>query len=68
MTVDARPDTRPRFALVIEALPSEVRPAIRLRAALKRLLRSFKLRCIRVDELPPGGPLPKGTMEVSYGE
>jgi hypothetical protein len=52
--MDATPG-RPRFVLTLEALPCEVAPHLRLRSALKRLLRAFRLRCLRVEELPAGG-------------
>jgi hypothetical protein len=42
-----------RYTLTIEALPASTPAAIRLRRALKALLRGFKLRCIAVQEQPP---------------
>jgi hypothetical protein len=50
------PDGKPRYHLVVEALPDVVPAAVRLRRALKCLLRSFGLKCIRArlegDEPP----------------
>jgi hypothetical protein len=51
MTDQPRPD-RQRFALVVEAQPDEVPAVVRLRRALKVLLRSFRLRAIRAEEVP----------------
>lgn len=38
-----------RFALILEAPASDLEPNIRLRRALKCLLRVFNLRCLRVE-------------------
>lgn len=49
----SKPARGERFRLELLAEPIEGWPAaIRLRLALKRLLRSFRLRCYRVEELP----------------
>lgn len=40
-----------RFRLVVEVLPDEGPSRIRLRAFLKRALRSFKIRCLSIT--PP---------------
>lgn len=48
------PTPRPRFLLTLEALPplADEPPAeLRLRAALKVLLRRFHLRCLRAEEV-----------------
>lgn len=44
---------RPRFALVLEALPSphDVPPDVRLRHLLKRALRDWQLKCLEIVEL-----------------
>jgi len=42
---------RRRFELILEALPSDVPTAVRLRTALKRLLRNHGLRCVSASEL-----------------
>lgn len=47
---------RPRYRLTLEALPSRVPVETRLRAALKRLLRSYALRCVEIgppEDVPP---------------
>jgi hypothetical protein len=48
----------PRYRLVLEALPSEIPEAVRLRSALKTLLRAFGLRCLSHEELPEDAPPP----------
>jgi hypothetical protein len=51
-----RPSARPgrqRYLVELEALGDGDAPAhVRLRGALKCLLRAFRLRCRRVEELP----------------
>lgn len=44
-----------RFKVELEALadPDGTPAEVRLRAALKRLLRSFRLRCVKVEEIHP---------------
>jgi hypothetical protein len=43
-----------RYRLELEALAGDdAPPVVRLRSALKCLLRSFRLRCRRVEALPP---------------
>jgi hypothetical protein len=42
---------RPRYRLTFEALPGTVPVAARVRALLKRALRSFGLKCIAAVEL-----------------
>jgi len=46
---------RTRYRLVLEALPGNwrVEPAQRLRAALKRLLRNYGLRCVACRPVAP---------------
>jgi hypothetical protein len=46
------PTDRPRFELILEDLGGEVPVSIRLRSALKRLARSFGLKCIAAVEVP----------------
>jgi hypothetical protein len=43
------------YTLTIEALPSDVPAALRLRGVLKRLLRTFAFRAVEVAEVPAGG-------------
>jgi hypothetical protein len=43
--------SKPRYRLTLEALKSNTPPVVRLRVALKRLLRSFNLRCTMVEFL-----------------
>jgi hypothetical protein len=43
-------DERPKFTLVLQPLPGVADPNRTLRAALKRLLRDHKLRCLSVRE------------------
>lgn len=40
----------PEYVLHLRALPSDIPPVIRLRRALKTLLRSHRLRCVSVSE------------------
>jgi hypothetical protein len=42
---------RPTYRLTLVALDHPCRPEIRLRAALKTLLRSFRLRCLEIDQV-----------------
>jgi hypothetical protein len=55
---------RPRFALVLQDQGGDAPAAARLKALLKRALRSFNLRCTDARELPAGGgeqgPQPAG--------
>lgn len=44
----------PFFRLTLRALPGEPAAAVRIRRALKVLLRSFRLRCVALEELEPG--------------
>lgn len=43
---------RPRYRLVLRAEADTVPATIRMRAALKMLLRSFGLRCVEIVEVP----------------
>jgi len=44
-----------RYRLEIEALAGDdAPPVVRLRSALKCLLRAFRLKCRRVEAVPPG--------------
>jgi hypothetical protein len=46
-----------RFRLELEALAGDdAPPVVRLRSALKCLLRAFRLKCRRVESVPPGPP------------
>jgi hypothetical protein len=49
------PAERPRFELILEDRGGEVPTAARLRALLKRALRSFGFKCVNVTEYPAGG-------------
>ena len=40
---------RPKYSLVVEALPSDVPAVVRLRRLLKYALRSCRLRCRRIE-------------------
>lgn len=42
----------PKFQLVLTPTPGGVEPILRLRRALKALLRSYGLRCVSVQTLP----------------
>jgi hypothetical protein len=42
--------------LILRPLPDDVPVAIRLRAALKRLLRSYHLQCVHVEDVPAVAP------------
>jgi hypothetical protein len=48
-----KPTDRPIYRLTIAAPPGKVPEICRLRAFLKRLGRSYDLRCIDIEELPP---------------
>ncbi len=41
-----------RFVIEVEALPGSVPAVVRLRSALKTLLRAFSLKAIEVREVP----------------
>jgi hypothetical protein len=43
--------SRRRFRLALEAIESEIPAHVRLKAALKSLLRRFGLRCTAVEEV-----------------
>jgi hypothetical protein len=43
-------DERPKFVLTLQPVPGVADPIKALRAALKRLLRDHKLRCLSVHE------------------
>jgi hypothetical protein len=44
------------FLVTLQALPDAIPARLRVRKALKVLLRSFGLRCLRVEPLPPARP------------
>jgi hypothetical protein len=44
---------RPVYRLTLRALPWPTPPAVRLRAVLKRLLRTFGFVCVDAAEVPP---------------
>jgi len=55
--MEAKP-SKPVFKLTLQTLPGSVPAIIRLRGALKTLLRAFGLKCISVEEVPvPVKPL-----------
>jgi hypothetical protein len=58
--------TKPRFNLTLEATaaPDRATAVRRLRAALKRMLRSYGLRCVHVEPADLRTPNPEG--EYSY--
>jgi hypothetical protein len=41
-------DDRETITLTLRPLPSNIPVLVRVRAALKRLLRSYRLRCVRI--------------------
>lgn len=41
----------PRYQIILEAMPSPIEPAIRLRQLLKVALRGFRLKCVLVVEV-----------------
>jgi hypothetical protein len=45
----------PDYHLVLRPLRSDVPAVIRLRKALKMLLRDFGLRCVRIEQVAPEG-------------
>lgn len=48
--------TRPTYTLTLAPEPGDdIPPSTRLRSALKTLLRTHRLRCVRVEETPPAG-------------
>ncbi|HEY1377185.1 MAG TPA: hypothetical protein VGF55_10350 [Gemmataceae bacterium] len=56
---------QPRFRLLIQAVPNHGGPLIvRLRHAMKPLLRTYSLRCVSIEELP-SGPAAAGAGRVS---
>jgi len=44
---------RPRYRLTLEAVPDDVPQLVRLRRLLKVLLRGYRFRCRRIEELKP---------------
>jgi hypothetical protein len=54
---------RPSYVLTLQPLPpvfGEPEPEYRLRRALKCLLRSFRLRCTRIEPATPDGGFSNG--------
>jgi hypothetical protein len=47
-------EPRPRYVIILEPQKFVADPARALRSALKRLLRSYGLRAVSVEEKPPG--------------
>jgi hypothetical protein len=52
LILTARASVTPRFQLVLQAQPSHLPVETRLKAALKRLGRDYKLRCLSCKPLP----------------
>lgn len=50
------PPGRPRFTFTFEALADKVPAWSRVRRLLKVALRAFRLKCVRIDELPADSP------------
>jgi hypothetical protein len=50
---DSLRSPRPRYRLELEAKPAGVPPDVRLRRALKVLLRAFGLKCLSAREVKP---------------
>lgn len=48
---------RPRYLLLLEALPADAPADRRLAQALKHLLRAHRLRCVEVRDAPPDARL-----------
>jgi hypothetical protein len=48
----------PTYRLILRALPDDVPASVRFRRLLKLALRSFGMRCVRFEELPPARPAP----------
>ncbi len=46
-------NTEERYILILRPLTDDVPVAVRLRRALKFLLRCFGLRCVRIETIPP---------------
>jgi hypothetical protein len=47
------------FRVTLSVEPGDLRPAeVRLRGALKQLLRIFKLRCVRLERIETGREVP----------
>jgi hypothetical protein len=65
----ARTPNKPTFVLTIEGLPDAVPVAARLRRLLKSLLRGYRFRAVRVQEVSTDGPAaapdPAGTGDPS---
>ncbi len=56
-----RKEVQPVYVLRLTAVPGGVPPTIRLRAALKRFLRDYGLRCLEVsEERPTARPADEG--------
>jgi hypothetical protein len=49
------PGDRPRFVLVLEALPDAVPHGRRLAGLLRVALRRFRMRCVEAREMPAAG-------------
>jgi hypothetical protein len=53
----------PRYRVELRALPNGYAPVIRLRHALKALLRAYGFQAVKVEELPPETETPVALVE-----
>ena len=58
---------RTRFTIELEAVPSDIPAAARLKRALKVLLRGFGLRCVTAVETQPTNDAPRSTQTTRKG-
>jgi hypothetical protein len=56
---EKRRHNKPRYALVLTALPSDIPPVIRLRRLLKALRRTYGFRCEHIRPLEPAAAPPR---------
>jgi hypothetical protein len=59
------PKESPEYVVRLKALPDAVPAAVRLKRALKCLLRSFGLRAVRVEELPASPEATEGSPDAA---
>lgn len=58
---------RERFEVVLEVEPGRIPGVVDIRRMLKRLLRSYAIRCVACRRVPANEPTPGRRAESSHG-